>query len=192
MTTPIKLLVGLGNPGPEYQATRHNVGFWFVDQLTQLHSMKLSHETKFHGLMGRVAFDGFEVRLLEPSTFVNRSGLAVVTVANYFGIVPEEILVVHDELDLTCGLVRLKFDGGHAGHNGLRDISSALSSTNFWRLRIGIDRPSKPGQMANYVLDHPSISQAEAIGVATDRAMQVLPEIIAGNGHKIMNQLNRL
>ena len=186
----IKLIVGLGNPGPKYQDTRHNVGFWFVDRLAQRHGGRLLNESKFHGLLARVRVGGFDLRLLQPLTFMNRSGRSVVAVARYFDIVPEQILIVHDELDLPPGQVRLKQGGGHAGHNGLRDTMSALGSKEFWRLRMGIDHPGDRSQVVDYVLTRPGRDEADAINDALAQAEDCLEDILAGRFAHAMNRLH--
>lgn len=187
----IRLLVGLGNPGPKYDDTRHNAGFWFVDLLARRHNARMLNEVKFHGLLGRVHVGAFDLRLLQPLTYMNRSGQSVSAVARYFDIAPAQILVVHDELDLPPGELRLKLGGGHAGHNGLRDIMSALGSRDFWRLRIGIDRPpGSGGPVVDYVLGCPSRDHASAIETCLDDAVATLPEIIGGDFAKAMNRLH--
>ncbi len=186
----IQLIVGLGNPGPNYQDTRHNAGFWFVERLAERHGGRLLNETKFHGLLGRVRIGGSELRLLQPMTFMNRSGRAVAAVARYFDIAPEQILIAHDELDLPPGQVRLKQGGGHAGHNGLRDTMSALGSREFWRLRLGIDHPGDRSQVTNYVLGRPGRDEAEAIDAALGLAEGSLSDILAGRFSQAMNRLH--
>ncbi|MEW8508180.1 MAG: aminoacyl-tRNA hydrolase [Candidatus Thiodiazotropha sp.] len=190
MVQPIKLIVGLGNPGADYEATRHNAGFWFVDRLVQLQHQAFRSESRHLGLVCKLAIAGREFRLLKPTTFMNRSGQAVSSLANYFRISPGEILVVHDELDLEPGQVRLKTGGGHAGHNGLRDIMSALGSRDFHRLRIGIDHPNDRNAVVNYVLGRPSKSDREAIDRAIDDAIVSLHEIVNGELQKAMNRLH--
>ncbi|PVV10579.1 MAG: aminoacyl-tRNA hydrolase [gamma proteobacterium symbiont of Ctena orbiculata] len=187
---PIKLIVGLGNPGADYEATRHNVGFWFVDRLAQQQHQSFRSESRHLGLVCKLTIAGKELRLLKPKTFMNRSGQAVSSLANYFRISPREILVVHDELDLEPGQVRLKTGGGHAGHNGLRDIMSALGSRDFHRLRIGIDHPNDRHAVVNYVLGRPSKSDREAIDGAIDDAIDSLHEIVNGELQKAMNRLH--
>jgi PTH1 family peptidyl-tRNA hydrolase len=186
----IQLIVGLGNPGPNYQDTRHNAGFWFVERLAERHGGRLLNETKFHGLLGRVRIGGSELRLLQPMTFMNRSGQSVAAVARYFDIAPEQILIAHDELDLPPGQVRLKQGGGHAGHNGLRDTMSALGSREFWRLRLGIDHPGDRSQVTNYVLGRPGRDEAEAIDAALGLAEGSLSDILAGRFSQAMNRLH--
>ncbi|MET0051789.1 MAG: aminoacyl-tRNA hydrolase [Candidatus Thiodiazotropha sp.] len=189
-SVPIRLIVGLGNPGPDYEATRHNAGFWFLDRLAEQHHESFRTESRHHGLACRLDLHDHEVRLLKPTTFMNRSGQAVSSIANYFRIAPEEILVAHDELDLPPGEVRLKSAGGHAGHNGLRDIMSALGTPGFQRLRLGIDHPNNRAAVVNYVLGRPSKADREAIDNAIDKAIDALPWIIKGEMQRAMNQLH--
>ncbi len=189
-SSPIRLIVGLGNPGSEYQATRHNAGYWFVERIAQRHRLSFKAEQRHHGMTCRLNLPGRECRLLMPATYMNRSGLSVASLANYFRIPPEEILVAHDELDLPPGEVRLKRDGGHAGHNGLRDIMSALGSREFHRLRIGIDRPNQQGAAVNYVLGRPSQADRSAIDEAIEQAIDSLDEIVAGDLQRAMNRLH--
>jgi PTH1 family peptidyl-tRNA hydrolase len=186
----IRLLVGLGNPGPQYADTRHNAGFWFVDRVAHRHDGRMLAEAKFHGLMGRASIGVFDLRLLQPLTFMNRSGMSVAAAARYFDVSPEQILVVHDELDLPSGQIRLKQGGGHAGHNGLRDIMSALGSRDFWRLRVGIDRPLVGGPVVDYVLGRPSRDAAVAIEASLDDGVAALVDIIPGQFSKAMNRLH--
>jgi PTH1 family peptidyl-tRNA hydrolase len=187
---PIKLIVGLGNPGKEYAATRHNAGFWFVDRVASRQAASFKLESRHLGQVCRLSLQGQDCRLLKPSTFMNRSGQAVASLAYYFKIRPEEILVAHDELDLPAGSIRLKTAGGHAGHNGLRDIMNAIGSQNFHRLRIGIDHPDDRRTVVNYVLSRPSMAEREIIEQALDAAVNCLPDIIAGNLQKAMNRLH--
>ncbi len=180
----IRLVVGLGNPGPEHQLDRHNAGFWFVEALAHQHGATLAREGRFHGDVGRARIGSAQVFLLEPAIWINRSGQAVVALAHFYQIMPDEILVVHDELDLPPGQAKLKKGGGHAGHNGLRDIQARLGSADFWRLRIGIGHPRdlQPAQqVADFVLNRPSREQQQAIDEAIDRALDCLPELVAGN-----------
>ena len=160
-TTPIRLLVGLGNPGSEYSQTRHNAGFWLIDELIRRlpNSQALSEDSKFHGWCGKLIIGGHSIRLLQPSTFMNRSGLSVAALANFYKISPDAILIDHDELDIAPGTVRLKIGGGHGGHNGLRDIISNLGNQKqFGRLRIGIGHPRNAKQVSNFVLKKKSFS----------------------------------
>jgi len=186
----IQLIVGLGNPGAQYVQTRHNAGFWFVDHLAHCHGGQFRSEGKFFGEACRIRVAGHECRLLKPTTFMNRSGQSVSSLARYFRISPEQILVAHDELDLPVGVAKLKRGGGHAGHNGLRDIISALGGAGFWRLRIGIDRPANSGHVVDYVLGRPSRSEEDAILGAVEKAASVLPEMLAGDMQRAMNRLH--
>ncbi|MCU7842635.1 MAG: aminoacyl-tRNA hydrolase [Candidatus Thiodiazotropha sp. (ex Monitilora ramsayi)] len=189
-TPPIKLIVGLGNPGSDYEMTRHNAGFWFVDRLAERHNQPFRNESKHHGQICKLMTHGQECRLLKPSTFMNRSGQSVSSLANYFRVSADEILVAHDELDLLTGEIRLKTGGGHAGHNGLRDIMSALGSRDFHRLRIGIDQPERQGPGVDFVLGRPSKAARETIMDSIDRAISCLDDIIGGRLQQAMNQLH--
>lgn len=189
-TLPIRLIVGLGNPGAEYEATRHNAGFWFVDRLAQRQSQDFRSESRHHGQVCKLMLHGQECRLLKPMTYMNRSGQSVASLANYFRIAPGEILVAHDELDLPPGEIRLKTGGGHAGHNGLRDIISALGSRDFHRLRIGIDHPNQRGAVVDYVLGRPSKADREAILDALETAIDCLDDVATGQLQKAMNRLH--
>ena len=151
----IKLIVGLGNPGDKYTATRHNAGFWFIDALAAQTNSKLVMDAKMFGVVGKLS-PYQDIWLLMPTTFMNASGKAVAAVANYYKIKPAEILVAHDELDLPTGTAKLKFGGGHGGHNGLRDIHAALGTADYWRLRLGIDHPGDKSEVVNYVLKAPT------------------------------------
>ncbi|AOY01219.1 aminoacyl-tRNA hydrolase [Jeongeupia sp. USM3] len=188
--SPIKLIVGLGNPGAEYAATRHNAGFWWVDQLARDAGVSLRHDAKFHGLAGRARFTGHEVWLLEPQTYMNKSGLSVVALAQFYKILPNEILVVHDELDLPAGEIKLKQGGGHGGHNGLRDIGTHLSTPNYWRLRIGIGHPGERNEVVNFVLKPPRKEEQAAIDDALIRAHHILPLLLAGDTGAAMQKLH--
>lgn len=187
----IKILVGLGNPGPEHHNTRHNAGFWFIDWIAQQNNCHLSLETKFHGYYGQLHLDGLQLKLLKPLTYVNRSGQAVAACALYFKLLPSQILVIHDELDLPPGQVRLKLGGGHAGHNGLRDITQALGTAEFWRIRIGIGHPGDRKRVVDYVLGCPESDQIYAIDNALERIALQLPKIITGQFDQVMNQLHK-
>lgn len=177
----IKLFVGLGNPGPEYEATRHNAGFWWIDALAQNLKLTLVPDRSYHGLVARGNVDGQTVWLLEPQTFMNLSGKSVAALARFFKIQPDEILVVHDELDLPPGQVKLKKGGGHAGHNGLRDIHAQLGSPDYWRLRIGIGHPGVKAEVANWVLKKPAPDQRKLIEDSLIHALQAVPAMLAGD-----------
>ncbi|MDR2851938.1 MAG: aminoacyl-tRNA hydrolase [Burkholderiaceae bacterium] len=182
----IKLFVGLGNPGPDYEITRHNAGFWWIDALAHHWKVHLAPERSYHGLVARVSVDGASFWLLEPQTFMNLSGKAVAALARFFKIAPEEILVVHDELDLAPGQAKLKLGGSHAGHNGLRDIHAQLGSADFWRLRLGIGHPGEKGAVVGWVLKKPLREQREAIDEAIARSLRAVPELRAGHMNKAM------
>ena len=176
----IRLFVGLGNPGPEYEATRHNAGFWWLQALADKLGARLQPERSYHGLAARVNLPGGPVWLLEPLTYMNRSGQAVGPLARFFKIPPQDILVVHDELDLLPGQARLKFGGSTAGHNGLKDIQAALGSADFWRLRLGIGHPGVKAEVADYVLRKPAPDQREALHEAIEQSLKASDLFIAG------------
>ena len=186
----IRLIVGLGNPGREYEDTRHNVGFWWVDALAQAQSLNFKNEAKFHGLLARGQVHGQEVFLLKPQTFMNLSGRAVAAVAQFYKILPAQILVVHDELDLAPGIAKLKTGGGHGGHNGLKDIIAQLGTRDFWRLRIGIGHPGDKSQVASFVLNNPRQEEREPIAIALENAARVAPLIIEGKLEAAMLKLH--
>jgi PTH1 family peptidyl-tRNA hydrolase len=180
----IKLFVGLGNPGPEYEATRHNAGFWWVDALARELKVSLSMDKGYHGLVARTTVQGQTVWLLEPQTFMNLSGKSVGALARFFKILPQEILVVHDELDIVPGEVKLKLGGSHAGHNGLRDIHAQLGTGDYWRLRLGVGHPGVKSEVVNWVLKKPSLDHRIAIDQCIDRSLKALPHLIAGEMDK--------
>lgn len=186
----IALIVGLGNPGSDYAATRHNAGFWFIDELARQSACELKKDSKFYGYVGKASLHGEPVWLLKPDTFMNRSGQSVSALAKYYKISVENILVVHDELDFEPGDVRLKKGGGHAGHNGLRDIISAMGSKEFLRLRVGIGHPGKSKDVSDFVLARPSATDKTHIGYAIDDAAKVMPELINGDIEKAMHALH--
>jgi len=186
------LIVGLGNPGSKYEATRHNAGFWFVDYLVREAGTQLRLETKFHGEVGKVAIAGRDVWLLKPNTFMNRSGQAVRAIAQFYQIEIGDILVAHDELDVAAGALKVKQGGGHAGHNGLRDIIDQLGGNEFLRLRIGISRPETSGDVTNYVLGAPSKFDRDAIYAAIKHAALYTPQLIGGELAKAMQHLHSL
>ena len=180
----IKLIVGLGNPGPEYEYTRHNAGFWWVDALARELKVQLVPERGYWGLAARANVKGQALWLLQPQTFMNLSGKSVGALARFFKIAPEEILVVHDELDFTPGQAKLKRGGSHGGHNGLRDIQAALGSTDYWRLRIGIGHPGNKAEVANWVLKKPAPDQLQLIEDSIAHALKAWPELVAGEMDK--------
>lgn len=189
--TTLRLIVGLGNPGPEYAATRHNAGQWFVERLADKYGIRLSPEPKYFGISGRGTVNGQDLRLLIPTTFMNRSGQSVGALATFFKILPDEILVAHDELDLPPGTIRLKTGGGHGGHNGLRDIIPALANQNgFHRLRVGIGHPGDAKQVSNYVLGKAPAMEQEKIEAALDAAEALSDDLVAGKLAAVMNKLN--
>ena len=188
--TGLQLIVGLGNPGAEYLRTRHNAGFRFADTLALAEGARFAFESKLHGHACRVAVDGKSVWLLKPDTFMNKSGAAVVAALNYYKIEPERCLVVHDDLDLPPGTVRLKFDGGHGGQNGLRDIMGHLGHGKFHRLRVGIGHPGHRDQVTPWVLGRPSATDEDAILDGIARALDVLPLAVDGQFDKAMQQLH--
>lgn len=190
MSTSIQMVVGLGNPGRQYEGNRHNTGFWFVDLLARRYGGEFKQESRFHGAVCRIHVGGNECWLLKPSTYMNRSGQSVSSLAKYFKLDPSQILVAHDELDMLAGEVRLKHDGGHAGHNGLRDIISAISSKEFWRLRIGIDHPGDRNMVVDYVLGNPSRDDVIAIESCLDRAADLFPKLLSGEYQAVMNELH--
>lgn len=186
----IKLLVGLGNPGPEYDATRHNAGFWFVDGASRVLKTSLTMDRSHHGLVARTSFGGQSLWLLEPQTFMNLSGKSVSALARFFKINPDEILVVHDELDLPPGEAKLKFGGSHAGHNGLRDIHAQLGTGDYWRLRLGVGHPGVKSEVVNWVLKKPPLDDRIAMDQCIDRALGALPALLAGDMNKAMLQIH--
>lgn len=186
----IQLIVGLGNPGPQYEATRHNAGFWWVDQVAGEHGARLNAEGKFQGIAGKLKQGDHETWLLKPSTFMNASGRAVAAIANFYKIPPQAILVVHDELDLSPGTAKLKKGGGHGGHNGLKDIAAALGTPDFWRLRLGIGHPGERHEVVNFVLKPPSRDEMHAIEQAMDSSTKILPMLLKGEFEAAMLKLH--
>ena len=186
----IKLIVGLGNPGRQYERTRHNVGFLFLDSLADDLACSWFNESKFQGVFAQGKIANAPVMLLKPDTFMNRSGQSVGKIARYYKLQPEEILVVHDELDFNPGIVKLKKDGGHAGHNGLRDIIVHLNSNQFYRLRIGIGRPATGKVVADFVLSNPSKNEFELLLEAFDFTRGYIPQMVNGDMAIVMNSIN--
>lgn len=190
---PIRLIVGLGNPGPEYETTRHNAGFWLVDHFADDLHAGFNLDKNFFAWVAKARHQGLPVLLAKPATFMNKSGQAVGALARFYKLAPEQILVVHDELDLMPGQVKLKLGGGHAGHNGLRDIQSALGAPGFWRLRIGIGHPRSLGlaqEVAAFVLNPPRRDELDAIERSLERCRAVLPALLEGRYPQAMNQLH--
>jgi peptidyl-tRNA hydrolase, PTH1 family len=185
-----KLLVGLGNPGPEYEDTRHNAGFWWIDAVARELKVQLQAERSYFGLAARATWQGQPIWLLEPTTFMNRSGQSVAALARFFKIQPHEMLVAHDELDLPPGEVKLKQGGGHAGHNGLRDIHAQLGSADYWRLRIGIGHPGHKGEVASWVLKKPAPDQREPLEAALQRCVLALPDLLNGDITKATSRIH--
>lgn len=186
----IKLIVGLGNPGRQYEKTRHNAGFLFLDRLVSESNSSWTNNSGFNGLIAEIGIAGNKVLLLKPSTFMNRSGQAVGKVARYYKLVPDEILVVHDELDFEPGIIKLKKDGGHAGHNGLRDVIANLGAKEFYRLRIGIGRPPSGKGVADFVLSDPSKKDCEQMLSACDFAASYIEQMVVGDMAAVMNKMN--
>jgi PTH1 family peptidyl-tRNA hydrolase len=186
----VKLIVGLGNPGREYAATRHNAGAWWVARLADQLSVTLKADAKFHGLCARIGRDESESWLLNPQTYMNASGRAVAALCRFYRIQPEQMLVVHDELDLPPGVSRLKLDGGLGGHNGLKDIVAHLGTRQFWRLRLGIGHPGEKHAVVNYVLQPPRKEEAALIDTAINDSLEVWPLIAEGNYQAAMMKLH--
>ncbi len=186
----IKLIVGLGNPGREYEATRHNAGFWWVDEFARANQIPFKSESKFHGLAARSVQHGHEVYLLKPQTFMNVSGRSVGALAQFYKIEAAQILVVHDELDLPPGSAKLKLGGGHGGHNGLKDIIAHLGTRDFWRLRIGVGHPGDRAEVVNFVLNAPRREEMDLIEQAMQRAQEVAPLIVEGKLEAAMLKLH--
>ena len=187
----IKLIVGLGNPGQQYEKNRHNAGFLFLDRLISEYGGVWLKDSKFHGFVSTIAINSDKITLLKPKTFMNLSGQAVGAVMRYYKIQPDEILVAHDELDFPAGIVKLKKGGGHAGHNGLRDIIAHLNSNEFYRLRIGIGRPAAGKAVADYVLSNPGKVEMEVIETAFVFSQKYLLHLATGEMAAAMNEMNK-
>ena len=191
MADPLRLIVGLGNPGSQYWSTRHNVGFWFVDGAAREKGVVFKEESRFFGKLARISENGQTLWLLKPSTYMNRSGASVAAFSNYHRIPIDRLLIAHDELDLPAGTIRLKMGGGHGGHNGLRDIVTHLGGTGFWRLRIGIGRPEPGRDVSPYVLTPPASGDRDRIEAAIGQALAHWDAIVSGEHEAVMNILNR-
>lgn len=187
----IKLIVGLGNPGSEYASTRHNAGQWLIDKLAYLFHSELRVEKKFHGEYAKIQTPLFNGHLLFPTTYMNRSGLSVFSICQYFDIKPSEILVIHDELDLPPGTIKLKHQGGHGGHNGLRDIQNQLNTDQFHRLRIGIGHPGDKNKVTPFVLSAPSKNEKELIEHAIEESLKHIDDILNGRFEQAKQSLHK-
>lgn len=177
----IRLFVGLGNPGPDYEQTRHNAGFWWLDALTQQLNVSLSYDKSYQARVARSSHKGQPIWLLEPQTFMNLSGRSVAALAHFFKIPAQEILVVHDELDIAPGEAKLKLGGSHAGHNGLRDIHAQLGTDQYWRLRLGVGHPGNKAEVINWVLKKPSLEHRLSVNQAIERSLKALPDLLQGD-----------
>jgi len=186
-----KLIVGLGNPGPEHSETRHNAGFWFVDSLAAKYSLSFRSESKFNAEICRIQIAEIDCWLCKPMMFMNRSGFSVQAMASFYKIPVEGILVAHDELDLDPGVARLKKAGGHGGHNGLRDIIAQMGDKSFTRLRLGIGHPGSQDKVTSYVLGRPAQEDRQLIEIAIKEAVDVIPLVLEGNEQKAMNALHQ-
>ena len=186
---PLQLVVGLGNPGPEHAATRHNAGFWFIDELARRHDGWLKPEHRYQGDAGRVTITGVALWLLKPMTYMNRSGLSIRSFCDYLHVPGEQVLVVHDDLDLPPGIARLKQGGGAGGHNGLKDVISHVGE-NFWRLRIGIGHPGSRDDVIDYVLERPSAVDERLVREAIELAVAEFPRLVTEGAESMMNRLH--
>jgi PTH1 family peptidyl-tRNA hydrolase len=180
----IKLFVGLGNPGPEYQHTRHNAGFWWLDAMARELKVSMAMDRSYYGLVARTTLQGETLWLLAPQTFMNLSGKSVAALARFFKIAPADILVAHDEMDIAPGEAKIKLGGSHAGHNGLRDIHAQLGTDQYWRLRLGVGHPGDKAEVVNWVLKKPSLDQRIAIDQTIDRCVKALPHFMSGDMNK--------
>lgn len=187
---PLKLIIGLGNPGPEHADTRHNAGFWCVDRLAAQCGGSLRPHARYHGDVGRVTLDGREIWLLKPMIYMNRSGMAARALLDYMRIEVAETLVAHDELDLGVGIVRLKQGGGAGGHNGLKDLITQIGDA-FWRLRLGIGRPATSEEVIDYVLRRAPAGEQELLDGAVNAGAQAIPKLLSDGAEKVMNNLHR-
>ena len=189
-STGLKLITGLGNPGTDYSTTRHNAGFWFVDRLAEKYQVQFAARKKLSGALAHIRTTGIDCLLFKPATYMNSSGRALRAVADYYRIEPVRILVVHDEMDLDTGEIRLKKGGGHGGHKGLRDIGETLGNTDFLRLRIGVSHPGDKTRVLAHVLGKPDSSDTELINNALQRGMEIMPLLFAGELDKAMTRLH--
>lgn len=193
MEFSIRLIIGLGNPGQDYKYTRHNAGYWFVQALASKYEIVFGHEAKFKGLIAKIAGTREDCWLLLPETFMNKSGESVKALINFYKILPQSILVVHDELDFAPGVIRLKYNGGHNGHNGIRSIINNLNTNQFYRMRIGIGRPENKDEIIDYVLNSPSKIDYQQIVSAINKSLdlEIIPNIIEGNMAKAIQLLHK-
>ncbi len=193
MHSPLKLIVGLGNPGRDYEDTRHNAGFWFVDRLAREFGVSLRLDKAYQALTAKIVVQGQTVWLMQPQTYMNRSGVSVAGLATFYKIAPAEILVAHDELDFPPGVIKLKYSGSHAGHNGLKDIAARLGSLDFWRLRVGIGHPRNLNlqqDVADFVLHRASREQQALIDQALDKALLVQDKLLRSEFEQAMMSLH--
>jgi len=186
----LKVIVGLGNPGAKYTETRHNAGFWFVEEVARKYTATFRPEKKFHGEVAKISLKGNDIWLLKPDTFMNRSGLAVKSLLSFYQFTPEQLLIAHDEIDLPPGTTKLKTGGGHGGHNGLRDIISQLGNSDFHRLRIGVGHPGSKDLVVDYVLHNASRDERSLIDADIDKAVSVMPSLAAGTFEQAMQILH--
>jgi PTH1 family peptidyl-tRNA hydrolase len=187
---PIKMIVGLGNPGPEYSRTRHNAGFWFIDALAEKYQARWGLEKKLHAESAKITVAGQSLHLLKPATFMNHSGRAVLAALQYWKLEPGQCLLAHDELDLEPGVARLKYDGGHGGQNGLRDTIALLGNGRFHRLRVGIGHPGHKDKVTPWVLGRPGMDDGISIERAIEAALEVVPLLVEGRFNDAMKQLH--
>lgn len=186
----LRLIAGLGNPGPDYSATRHNAGFWFVERLAAARQIRFAPEKRLFGELARLSAPGLDCRLFKPAVFMNESGRALQAVAAYFGIAGAEMLIIHDEIDLEAGTIRLKQGGGHGGHNGLRDISEKLGGADYLRLRIGVGHPGDKSRVTPHVLSRPAAAETALIDEAMERGLALMPLLFAGDLERAMTRLH--
>ena len=186
----LKVIVGLGNPGPKYTETRHNAGFWFIEEVARKYSAVFRPDKKFHGEVAKISLEGKDIWLLKPDTFMNRSGLSVQSLLSFYRITADQLLVAHDEIDLPPGTAKLKTGGGHGGHNGLRDIISQLATKDFHRLRIGVGHPGTKDQVVDYVLHNASRDDRILIDRDIDDAVAVMPDLASGAFEQAMHKLH--
>ena len=185
----LKLIVGLGNPGREYARTRHNAGWWFVDELAQKYRGTWKHESREHRELTRIGIEDCEIWLMKPTSFMNNSGGPTASAANFYRVTPQQMLVVHDEIDLQPGVARLKQGGGHGGHNGLRDVIAHIGP-DFWRLRLGVGHPGSKDLVLGSVLDRPTASEQQRIEQAMTRSLAIMPELLRSGAQKAMHILH--